>query len=165
MTSTNYFYDGNGELIKTVDGVDNYTTSSYDGAGRLLTTASYTYNASSLTYTLASSSSNTYDGDGNITQTTDGDGNYTAYTYDGIGRLLATASYTYNAGSDTYTLASSSSTLYDDAANSIRTTDGDGNYTIDSYDPLGQVLTSASYNAGSNTPVSSTNMSTTATAT
>ena len=154
VTSTASFYDANGDVIETVDGDSNYTTSTYDGAGRLIASASYTYDAGRNT--LTSSSSNAYDGDGNLTQTTDGDGNYTGDSYDGIGRLLSTASYTYNAGSHTYTLASSSSTLYDDAANSIRTTDGDGNYTIDSYDPLGQLLNSASYNAGSNTLVSST---------
>ena len=102
-----------GDLTRTTDGASNNTVMTYDATAGVLTTASYTYNAGTSTYTLGSSSTNVYDLAGNLTETIDGDLNKTDMTYDADGNVLTTASYTYNAGTSTYTLASSSTNIYD----------------------------------------------------
>jgi RHS repeat-associated protein len=104
--------------------------------------------------TLIGSTTNTYDGN-NLSTSTDGNGNVTTYTYDG-GELVSTVVRANGSGGPgTGPVVSSSGERYDLAGNVTQYTDGDGNYTVSTYDAYGQVLTSKQYDA-SNTLLGST---------
>jgi RHS repeat-associated protein len=175
---TTYFYDANGNQTKTVEARGNVTganpddyatTSTYDAAGRLLTTSdplnhttTHVYdkvgNQTTITDANNHTTSYAYDGRNRLTSVTAPDNGVTSYTYDGNGNLLTrtdannhATSYSYDAANrlSSKTLPLSRVWTYSYNANSqlISTVDANGNATqtsgdgttTESYDRAGRL--------------------------
>ncbi|HEY6248722.1 MAG TPA: RHS repeat-associated core domain-containing protein [Candidatus Angelobacter sp.] len=137
--NTQYQYDGNNRLVKTIypdssttqtvynsigkpsnvfDALNHKTHYDYDTFGRLTTT----------TYADGTSESVTYDANGNRQTSTDRATRTTTYTYDALNRLTKTA----------YADSSNTQTVYDAAGRVIKTIDALGNVTQIGYDDAGR---------------------------
>jgi RHS repeat-associated protein len=157
---TTYFYDANGNLTKEVEprgnvqgaNPDDYDTlSSYDAAGRMLTssdplgnTTSYTYdtvgNRTAVTDANNHTTSYAYDGQNRLQSVTAPGGAATTYAYDAAGNLLSSTdpnnhvtSYAYDAAdrltSKTLPLNRAWTYSHDAAGNLTKTVDANGNAT------------------------------------
>jgi RHS repeat-associated protein len=145
---TTYFYDANGRQTKVVEprgnvsgaNPDDYATvSTYDRAGRLLTS----------TDPLGNPTSHAYDAVGNKLSVTDAANKTTGYTYDSVNRLASVIAADLTTTSYSYDLAGNLTSRTD--ANNHTTT-----YTFDADDrrtavtsPIGQTWTT-SYDAAGN---------------
>ena len=143
--------------LTPADPNDYTTTYTYNGAGQVLTRVTRVSPTVSITETL------TYDNRGNMLTSTDGNGNTTTYTYDplnrrttqtlpdpdGIGTGLPAphTTYTYDAaGNLTNTTIDTPTTdarsvlaVYDKKQRVTKTTNADGTYITNVYDPAGNV--------------------------
>jgi RHS repeat-associated protein len=150
--TTDYYYDGNGNLTKTTDPLGHSTQATYDGNGNVLTrtdgdsnVTTYTYNGANELVSVTDPGGNcssvpavkcityTYDPNGNRISMTDADGNMTTYTYNDLNQLLQT----------TDPLGHSTSEAYEAGGNVASTTDADSNVTSNSYNAANE-LTSVS---------------------
>lgn len=137
--ATQYQYDGNNRLVKTInpDGSTTQTTynafgqpsdmidalgrkthTDYDANGRLVKT----------TYPDGTVESKIYDANGNYITSTDRANRTTSYTYDTLNRLSKI----------TYADGATVQTVYDAAGRPIKNTDALGNTTIRTYDDAGR---------------------------
>lgn len=145
---TIHFYDANGRQTKVVEprgnlvgaNPDDYATvSTYDRAGRLLTT----------TDPLGNQSSQTYDAVGNKLSATDAANRTTSYTYDGVNRLASVIAADLTTTSYTYDLAGNLTTRTDPYNHSTTYAfDADGRRTTVT-SPIGQIWTT-SYDVAGN---------------
>jgi len=136
---TQFFYDGNNRLKKTIytdgastqvqynslgqqsatiDAKGNTTGYTYDNDGRLTTTS----------YPDQTSESSTYDGNGNRLTSTDRSKNVTTYTYDQLNRLTTTL----------FADNSTTSTTYDAIGEVVKSQDANHNVTQYAYDAAGR---------------------------
>ncbi len=130
--TTQYFYDVDGNLIKTIDPNGNPTTYQYDVVN----------NQIAVTDALGHVTQSAFNAANEVTATIDANGNQTLYVYDAMGQLVKT----------TNAMSQSSVTIYNGAGDSIAAIDPAGNETqmfydadnrlIETLDPLGY----ASYN-------------------
>ena len=79
--ATQYDYDGNGELIRTVDPLGNVSLATYDA----------NFNLTSTTGPTGLTTSYTYSNDGDLTSVTNALGQTTTYTYGGSDNLITSA--------------------------------------------------------------------------
>ena len=124
--TTTFTYDGaNNQLTKTT--AAGTTTDTYDADNRV---SSVTYSGTATGYTAPHNVSYAYDADGRRTQMVDGTGT-SSYTYDGLGRLVATTNgagsvlnYGYDADNEvtsiTYPGGQSVAYTYDGAGDMTR---------------------------------------------
>jgi len=163
--TTRYFYDADGNTIGTLDANGDLSTSSYDAAGQLAQSMSYTTATSTslrANGTLAQlvptasagdqTTTNFYDTQGNLVGTLDADGYFTQYTYDQDDRQLSSTRYaTAVTGAVAESLASivaalagtaaqQTSNTYDSYGDLVSQTDAEGTVTQYAYDDLGRVL-------------------------
>lgn len=155
--TTKYEYNGNGQVIKTYNAENQYTTNTYNALGQLTsstdyagTPTTYTYDALGrlLTQTITVETGKTavskyeYDAAGNIIRewkpiqavgSTDSWAK-TEYSYNSRQYLVAVKQYEGN------TIAASTSYTYDGVGNMLTMTAG-GNTTTYTYDRFGNVLT------------------------
>ena len=152
-----YEYNYNGQVTKTTNANNQYTTNTYNEFGRLVTSTdyagtptNYTYDSlgrlTSQTITIENGKTSTtkyeYDAAGNIIREwnqvnavgSSAQWNKTEYTYDSRNRLTSVKQYN---GS---TLASTTSYTYDGVGNVLTMTSG-GKTTTYTYDRFGNVLT------------------------
>ncbi|MEI9924472.1 MAG: VCBS domain-containing protein [Bradyrhizobium sp.] len=125
-----FFYDGNGNLIRYVDKRGNTFVSTFDNLGRLLTQTDPGLPVTVTKYA--------YDDAANSVTTTDPNGNQTTSKYDPLGRVILTTDPYGNTISYTY-----------DAVNLRSVVDKNGNetrYTYDASDRL--ILTENAASAG-----------------
>jgi RHS repeat-associated protein len=140
--ASQYYFDENGELVKTVDPLGNVTFATYDSNGDL----------TSLTGPTGLSTKYTYDSNGNLISSTDALGQTTSYTYTSSDNLLAsvtnaqgaTTNYNYNASGDLtsteYPDDSVETATYDALGDPLSLTDQDGQVTNSTYNAAGQVV-------------------------
>jgi RHS repeat-associated protein len=138
--ATQSFYDVDGFLAKTVDGLGNPLCNTYDAQGNLLTqtdaagnTTTYTYDSSgnleSVTDPLHALTQFTYGPLSRLASFTDPNGNVTNYTHDGNGNLT---SVTYADGSGTIN-------TFDPLGDPISYVNRNGQTTSLTYNSSGQV--------------------------
>jgi RHS repeat-associated protein len=148
---TTYTYNSQKQPLTITDALGNVTTNTYDKHGNLLNTkdplgnvTSYTYNSQGLPLTMTDASgkvtSFAYDGAGHITQQTDALGNIQTFTYDANGnRITQAVTRTKSDGTrDTLTTQYE----YDGNNRLVKTTNPDGSFTRNVYDPLGKLSAS-----------------------
>jgi RHS repeat-associated protein len=148
-----YSYDASGDLVKVTDPLSRSWTFTYDGKHRLLTT----------TDPAGRTTSNTYNASGQVTEQSDPDGGKTTWSYSGDADSLAGGSTTMTDPDGDETVyqysdlemvsetegagtaaAATISYAYDPATlGVISQTDPDGDTTTNTYDPNGNLLTSA----------------------
>ena len=142
--TTNLFYDADGNLIQSIDPMEESTTYVYDGANRLVQeTDPDPGDGATATVTV-----NAYDNDGNLLSSSVGDPAQTAsYVYDDAGRPV----------SETDPDGSVTSYAYDAAGNLASLTDPDENATSYTYDNLGRVTGQSrkTYESGASTSYAS----------
>jgi RHS repeat-associated protein len=137
--TTQYQYDGNNRLTKTLNPDGSSTQVQYDPLGRqsatidaLNHTTSYTYDAdghlTQTNYPDSTSESATYDANGNRLTSTDRSSHKTTFTYDKLNRLTAT----------TFADNSTTSTTYDAIGQVLTAKDANGNVTKFGYDDAGR---------------------------
>jgi len=146
---TKYEYDSKGNQTKIVDALGNVTTNVYDSAGNLLST----------TDALGNTTSQSYDSNGNLTSMTDASGkvietfvyangvNPTSMTdrngisrnfsYDSMGNMTG-SSYTWHGNGTTRNVTTQ--TIYNDAGQTIKTIDPEGNSSTTEYNVNGQIV-------------------------
>jgi RHS repeat-associated protein len=147
VTSWAQTLDGDGNVLTSTDGDGHYTVNTYDGVNRQTGSAVY---ASLAAYQQGAGPvttwSKTFDGDGNVVTSTDGDFHYTVDSYDGVNNQTGSAVYAsltaYQQGAAAVT---SWTQTFDKVGNVLTSTDGDGHYTVNSYDGAGNLLTTAVY--------------------
>jgi len=151
-------YDPYGERTSTTDGrgvnatngtptlngqAGAYTSHmGYDAQGDLTSasTPPLTATLGGVTRTAtAVTTSYTYDGDGNRQTLVSANGNTTSYGYDHLGRQTALTLPTITLYNNT-TTAPVQTTSYDADGNVARETDGKGDTTLSSYDPMGRLV-------------------------
>jgi len=130
--TTNYEYNGLGNLTKITDAANNLRNFTHNGLGHRLT-AEDLHGSADATF---GSSTYTYDDTGNLTQEVDAKSQTTNYTYDALSRVL-TEDYTGDAGTEvTYT--------YDSGTNGVghltETVHGAGTTTL-AYNVVGDIAT------------------------
>ncbi|HET9285264.1 MAG TPA: RHS repeat-associated core domain-containing protein [Candidatus Angelobacter sp.] len=113
-SSTQTIYNGLGQKTDVIDPLGHKTHYDYDANGRLITT----------TYPDGTTTSSTYDANDQQITSTDQEGRVTSYTYDPLGRQIKT----------TYPDGSSRQTVYDAIGQTIKSVDELGNATIYAYD-------------------------------
>ena len=129
--TTNYRYDGNGNVVSVSDPLSHTTANTYDALNRLVQVLDP---ASGVTRY-------SYDGANNLSQVTDPGGLATVYTYDGLGNLTKLVS------PDTGTTTST----FDGAGNLVTKVDARGvttTYTMDALNRVASVVYSKSNTAG-----------------
>ena len=146
--TTQYFYDGFGNNIKTVDAQGATTLATYDHFGNKLTQVDGNGGVTT----------NQYDAENRLVSTTDPLGNTTFNFYDAVGNKIAvedaaghTITYVYNSDNLLLSVIDPSLTnaaqtrttqyTYDVMGNRTRTTDANGNTTTYTYDALNRMLT------------------------
>ena len=144
---THMYYDGNNQIIKTVDANKAATLFEYDKEGRLLKT----------TYADGTTEVNTYDPAGKLLTTKNANDELVEYTYDETDLLVSetavggdekhTVSYTYypdgKVKTITYPDKTTESYIYDHAGRVLSVTDSEGNAKTMTYDSNGNILTSS----------------------
>ncbi|WP_303804257.1 polymorphic toxin-type HINT domain-containing protein [Ruminococcus flavefaciens] len=150
---THMYYDGNNQIIKTVDANKAATLFEYDKEGRLLKT----------TYADGTTEVNTYDPAGKLLTNKNANGELVKYTYDETDLLVSettvggdeqdklsnahTVSYTYypdgKVKTITYPDKTTESYIYDHAGRVLSVTDSEGNAKTMTYDGNGNLLTSS----------------------
>ena len=140
-----YVYDGDLNLVATIDGNGNQTSYTYDQQGNKLTQTA----PAPLSYVQTWA----YDSTNEVTSYTDGRGNPTTYSYDSAGNKLSetapdrtTTQWTYVpntnlVASKTDALGHTTSYEYDNAGDQTAVTDSAGDRTTFTYDPIGRRLT------------------------
>ncbi len=127
--TTEYTYDGNGNLVTVKDpqgGVEDVTFT-YDGLNRKI----------HANYLLGLEESFTYDKAGNLIAQTDKRGTEFKIDYDNLNRVLTSqVRETISNGGQWLTLISYA---YNDASNTVTQTDANGNATVKKYDALGRL--------------------------
>ena len=137
--TTQYQYDGNNRLTKTIAPDNTFTQVQYDALGHQAATidarnhtTSYTYDSdgrlTQTSYPDNTSESTTYDKNGNRLTSKDRAGHVTSFTYDALNRLTTT----------TYADNSSTSTTYDAIGQVLTSKDANGNTTQYGYDDAGR---------------------------
>jgi RHS repeat-associated protein len=138
-TATQMVYNSIGKQSDVFDALNHKTHFDYDNNGRLVTT----------TYADGKTESVTYDANDRRLTSTDRAGHVTSYNYDAVGRLTKT----------TFADNSTTQTVYDAAGQTIQTIDGLNNTTAYAYDDAGRRtsitdalsnVTSFSYDAAGN---------------
>jgi RHS repeat-associated protein len=136
--TTQYVYDANSRLIKTIYPDGSNTQTSYDNLGHPATTTNANNNVTTYVY----------DNDGRVSRITYPDQTVDSYTYDGEGRRLSQISHTSVSTSYTYDKVGrllttffnggTGSTAYDALGRVKSTTDQRTNTTTYAYDDAGQ---------------------------
>lgn len=145
--TTQYTYDGVGNLLSEVDANSYTTTYTYDLLNRIKTIADHLGNTSHCTY----------DALGQLVSVADALNNTTYYYYDDIGQLTkvqdaATKNsfLTYDANGKRLTMKDpngrTTTFTYDTSNRLVTTTDVSGNATINTYDAKGNLATKAEAN-------------------
>lgn len=135
VLTTQYQYDGNNRLIKTIYSDGSFTQVAYNSIGKpsdsidaLGRRIHYDYDPDDhlvkTTYSDGTSEAVTYDADGHRTSSTDRAGHTTAFTYDVGGRLIRT----------TYADQTVIGATYDAAGRVIKTVDPLSNGSVSAYD-------------------------------
>ena len=124
--TTEYTYDGNGNVASVVDGKGNLTQLDYNAYGKV----------SSIVDALGQTTQLEYTRHGELRQLTDPKGNTTIYAYDGFGQLVHLDSP--DTGDTRYT--------YTDAGELDTITRNDGSTIVHGYDVLGRLRTQTSAN-------------------
>lgn len=117
--TTQYAYDGNGNIIKSVDPNGSSIQLNYDALNRLV----------SVSDALNGKSSYFYDSNGRVTRIVSPNNSKTTFEYDGLGNLIRMSSP--DTGLTEYE--------YDDAGNLVLRIDANGNRTSYVYDELNRV--------------------------
>ena len=171
-----YFYDGDNRVITFIDKMGNTFTTAYDNLGRIIeqtapglpgTSATFSYDdtANTMTATNADHSGSTiteYDAIGRVTKVTDADGEDIEYKYDGVNlRVMidkagAETDYTYDKlnrlvkmeqrEDEGAQVLETTTTVYDDKANTATTTDPLMVVTVDQFDALGRLVSETKSN-------------------
>ena len=140
--TTQYTYDGVGNLTKITDALGKSTVSEYDANGNLTATTDrnghttrYAYDAENRLIRMedaeGSTTSYTYDANGQMTKTTSAMGAETSSTYDALGRQISSAD----------ALGHVTGYEYDVLGRATKITYADGGFVAYTYDANGQVLT------------------------
>jgi RHS repeat-associated protein len=139
--ASDYYFDDNGELVKTVDPLGNVSFATYDSNGNL----------TSLTGSTGLTTKYTYDAYGNLLSSTDALGQKTTYTYTTSDNLLAsvtnaqgdTTKYNYNPSGDLTSTEYPDNTIesatYDALGDPLSLTNQNGQVTGYTYNAAGQV--------------------------
>ena len=147
--TTQYFYDGFGNNIKTIDAQGNTTLATFDHFGNKLTqvdgnggVTTYQYDAENRLTTstdpLGNTTFNFYDAVGNRTAVEDAAGHTITYLYSADNQLITVIDPALTQGA---TRTRTTSYTYDVMGNRTRTTDANGNTTTYSYDALNRQVT------------------------
>lgn len=131
-------YDGNGNLVHSIDGLGIERKQGYDALNRLVSTIDNYNGTDAATHDTLTQVS--YDALDRTTRVTDPDNLVTSYTYDGLGNLLQLHS------PDTGVSGGTGGDLHDAAGNLTQHTDARGVVTLYQYDALDR-LTQVSYPA------------------
>jgi RHS repeat-associated protein len=141
--TTQFYYNEQGLLVKTVDPLGNATLNTYDS----------NFNLTQLTNALGQSGYFTYNGAGEVTSSTDFLGNTTYFTYSGPFNNLSsmtdangnTTSYDYDSAGDllstTYANGTTETSTFDPEGNATSFLNANGQATQYTYNASGQMLT------------------------
>ncbi len=147
-TSVSYVYDGANRVIKKIDANDKYTLYFYDANGNLVKTIDrQNSNGTSNTHVI----NYLYDNLNRQTKITDALGNFSSQTYDGVGNVLSKTdqmsriwTYTYDAFNrltDEFDPANNNTHYtYDKAGNKLTVTDSQSKITQFQYDSLNRLI-------------------------
>lgn len=138
---TQYVYDANGRLVKTINPAGGEILYAYNNAGDLVSVTDALGNATVNVYNSygelvkvtdprGGETSYTYDMNGNLTAAVNALGQTTTNTYDSLNRLISTA----DPGGHTVSYE------YDALGRKIKTTDANGNTETVAYDAVGNVI-------------------------
>ncbi|MEM0967306.1 MAG: RHS repeat-associated core domain-containing protein [Verrucomicrobiota bacterium] len=138
---TQTYYDGVGNVIRTVDPRFLSTVTEYDFADRPFEVEVSSVPVFGLVGDQTLTSSTLYDKNGNITSVTDFAGNRTTNSYDDLNRLVATATNPVNGQPSPNSANPLPGDIvvryeYDDSGNQTLVTDGEGAQTAFRYDGL-----------------------------
>jgi len=140
---TQFYYNEQGLLVKTIDPLGNATLNTYDS----------NYNLTQLTNALGQSEYFTYNGAGEVTSSTDFLGNTTYFTYAGPFNNLSsmtdangnTTTYAYDSEGDllstTYANGTTETSTFDPEGNATSFLNANGQATQYTYNSSGQMLT------------------------
>ncbi|GEM_PF-2480462 len=135
------FYDGVGNVIKTIDPRDAENSTLFDRANRPVQVTTSAVPIYGLSSDIQLSSTTHYDANSNILKVTDFEGNATVNFYDTLNRLEATATNPVTGQPSEVEGSPNVDEIvvfnqYDDAGNRIKVTDGEGAETGFRYDGL-----------------------------
>ena len=157
--TTNYSYDGDGNLVDMEDPRGNTTHYYYDGLDRQIQVVDppvSVFNTSThhLTNNVTPTTTTTYDAAGNVLTVMDPDGNVTSYKYDGIGRKTEVVGAAPDGTSGS--LPSPVITYVYNAAGLLQSVTDPVMTTSYTYDDAGRQLTVSTPDPNSSTPLTST---------